>query len=62
MVKLSVDKNTCIGCGACAALCPDVFEMGNDGKSHVKNAKACAKCDCKAAADGCPVGAIKYSP
>jgi ferredoxin len=30
--------------------------MGNDGKAHVKNAKAaCAK----SAADSCPVGAIK---
>ena len=61
IMKLTIDKNACIGCGACAALCPDVFEIGVDGKSHVKNAKACAKCDCKAAADGCPVGAIKYS-
>jgi ferredoxin len=61
MVKLAVDKEKCIGCGACAALCPDAFEMGSDGKSHVKNAKACAKCDCKAATDGCPVGAITYS-
>jgi len=62
MVKLAVDKEKCIGCGACAALCPDAFEMGSDGKSHVKNAKACAKCDCKASVDGCPVGAITYSP
>jgi len=62
MVKLSVDTNACIGCGACAALCPDAFEIKADGKSHVKNVKACAKCDCKAAVDGCPVGAIKYSP
>ncbi|VVB67900.1 Ferredoxin [Candidatus Norongarragalina meridionalis] len=57
-MKPFVDQNKCIGCGACAALCPDVFEMGSDGKSHVKNAAGCAKCDCKRAADSCPVGAI----
>jgi ferredoxin len=58
LVKVEVDQDKCIGCGACAALCPDVFEIESDGKSHVKNAAACAKCDCKAAVDGCPVGAI----
>ena len=61
-MNVTIDKKICIGCGACAALCPDVFEMGADSKSHVKDVKACAKCDCKAAAAGCPVGAIKYTP
>lgn len=61
-MNVTIDKSVCIGCGACAAMCPDVFEMGSDGKSHVKNAKACAKCDCKTAADSCPVGAIAYTP
>jgi len=58
MVK--VDKNTCIGCGACVSTCPEVFEMGDDGKSHVKakaDLKKNAKC-IKEAIDGCPVNAI----
>jgi ferredoxin len=58
MVK--VDKNKCIGCGACAAVCPEVFEMGDDGKSHVKagaDLKKNAKC-IKQAIEGCPVEAI----
>jgi len=55
---VSVDTNTCIGCGACAALCPDCFEIGKDGKSHVK-AQACTKCKLKDVAAACPVGAIK---
>lgn len=53
-----VDQKTCIGCGACVAVCPEVFELRDDGKAHVKNPKACDTCDCKAAADGCPVQAI----
>jgi len=53
MVK--VDKNKCIGCGTCADICPDGFELSG-GKAKVKDAKA--KC-IKEAADSCPVGAIK---
>ena len=35
-MKVSVDKNTCIGCGACAAIAPDIFLMGEDTKAEVK--------------------------
>ena len=53
-----VDKNTCIGCGACASTCPEVFEMGEDGKSHVKKgSKGDEKC-VQEAIDDCPVDAI----
>jgi ferredoxin len=58
MVK--VDKDKCIGCGACAATCPEVFELGADGKSHVKagaDTKKNAK-GIKEAIDNCPVEAI----
>jgi ferredoxin len=30
-----VNQTICIGCGSCAAACPNVFKMGDDGKSHV---------------------------
>ena len=50
-----IDKNTCIGCGACIATCPQGFEI-KDGKAYIKDSKA--KC-IKEAAEGCPVGAIK---
>ena len=39
-VKIIHDKNTCIGCGACAAVCPDSWEMGGDGKATLKDGKA----------------------
>ncbi len=46
----------CIGCGACVSICADGFEMGDDGKSHVKNPDASCVKD---AADACPVQAIE---
>jgi len=56
---VSVDKETCIGCGACAATCENVFEI-KDGKAVVKKGQEKSKLPCvKEAIDGCPVGAIK---
>lgn len=52
MVK--VDKEKCIGCGACVAVCPEGFELV-EGKAKIKNPDA--KC-IKKAAETCPVNAI----
>lgn len=54
MVK--VNKTKCIGCGACTSTCPQVFEMGDDGKAKVKAQKD-LPCVTEAI-DGCPVEAI----
>jgi ferredoxin len=58
MTKVTVDAETCIGCGACASICPDAYEMGSDGKSHAKDGAGDAAC-AQQGADACPVGAIK---
>ena len=52
---VSIDAEKCIGCGACIAVCPDMFEL-KDGKSIIKDADA--KCDIKQAIEICPVQAI----
>ena len=58
--KIEVDKEKCIGCGACASQCPDNFEMesGDDFKAKVKNAEVDDLGCSQEAADICPVQAI----
>ncbi|MBQ8860348.1 MAG: 4Fe-4S binding protein [Ruminococcus sp.] len=50
-----IDKDTCIGCGACADQCPCEAIAEDDGKFAI-DADACA--DCGACAAQCPVEAI----
>ncbi|MCD6381907.1 MAG: ferredoxin [Candidatus Aenigmarchaeota archaeon] len=33
--KVTVNKDSCISCMACASICGDVFEIGEDGKSQI---------------------------
>lgn len=54
-----VDMDLCIGCGSCAELCPEVFEMRDD-KAWVIGPDKCNTCDCETAADSCPVEAISF--
>jgi len=30
--KVVIDEECCIGCGSCAELCPDVFEMDEEAE------------------------------
>lgn len=56
--RITVDRKKCIGCGACAAVCPGSFEM-KGGKSQPKKPKV-EKLTCEMAAEaGCPVQAIR---
>jgi len=67
MPKIIHDVEKCIGCGACAAICPDFFEMGDNGKARLKGSKKVGKNeeltvkDVKCAKDAestCPVQCI----
>jgi ferredoxin len=62
MKKPVVDYDLCIGCGSCVEICPEVFELGEDGtKVFVIADNKCNTCDCEEAAGVCPVEAISFS-
>lgn len=59
-MKLKVNKDACIGCGACAAMCDEVFEIGDDGYAVAKDIEIEdeIKEDAISAMESCPTGAI----
>ena len=60
-MKVIVDKDLCIGCGACQAICPDVFEINDDGLSEVIESEVADKNkeEVVEAIESCPTEAIK---
>ncbi len=59
-MRVTVDEDTCIGCGLCVEECPEVFEM-NDDQVRVKADEVPEDVmeSCKEAAENCPVEAIQ---
>ncbi|MGE4554791.1 MAG: ferredoxin [Candidatus Paceibacterota bacterium] len=58
-IKVFIDEELCVGCGMCASLCPEVFEI-KEGKSHVKEGVSLEKNEncIEKAIENCPVEAI----
>jgi len=59
-MKAKVDKDACIGCGACPATCPEVFKLEDDGlaTAYVNPVPEDVEDTCREAAEGCPTEAI----
>jgi ferredoxin len=53
-----IDQETCIGCGVCESIYPDLFEMAADGKAIVKNLSSYDTALAQDAASQCPVNCI----
>lgn len=68
MAKVIQEREKCVGCGACAAVCPKYWEMKGDGKSFLKESTIIEgnhvltledpECNTEAA-EACPVKCIK---
>lgn len=67
-MKIKQERPKCIGCGSCAAVCPDFYEIAEDGLASIIGGKVddsgnmtleVAEAGChKEAADVCPVQII----
>ncbi len=58
-MKAVVDQQVCIGCGLCVSICPEVFNMNDDGKAIATGVVSDSKHDdVKDAESSCPVSAI----
>ncbi|SHF08041.1 ferredoxin [Caldanaerobius fijiensis DSM 17918] len=60
-MKVTVDQDLCIGCGACIDTCPEVFDWNDDGMAQVIVDEVPEDVEelARQALDDCPVEAIK---
>lgn len=68
MGKVIFEKDRCIGCGACASVCPSFWEMSDNAKANLKEgseegeviSRELEDLDCNPdASQSCPVQCIK---
>ncbi|HZK55712.1 MAG TPA: ferredoxin [Desulfosporosinus sp.] len=59
-MKGFVNKNACIGCGLCEVICPEVFELDEEGKVCTSEDEILERIVDSAyeAVEQCPVAAI----
>lgn len=63
-MKIKVDQELCIGCGACQAICPSVFEFNDEGLAQAKEdvdfeaLDQSVKEEAIDSLEGCPTSAI----
>jgi ferredoxin len=62
-VRAQIDAEMCVGTGMCEATAPDLFEVGDDGISHVLREDVPPEllASARAAAEACPTRALTVS-
>lgn len=60
-MKIRVNQDACIGCGACPSIAKEVFELNDEGLSYAKveEIKDDLKEEVLDAINSCPTGAIE---
>lgn len=60
-MKVKINEEECIGCGACVSLCPEVFDFNDEGYATAKEEEISEDLSQKVidALESCPVDAIK---
>jgi len=57
-MKVVVNRDNCIGCGACEALYPEMFQIDDEGFSTVTNTENADEAKVSEAIESCPTSAI----
>lgn len=57
-MKITIDRDLCIGCGNCESIDPDTFELDDEGIATVKNPDSGDEGLIREAAESCPEDAI----
>ena len=62
-MKFYVNED-CIGCGLCPTVCPEVFELTDEGVAHAAEGDVAPELESSAllAKQDCPVSAIESDP
>jgi len=62
-MKVVVNRDNCIGCGACESIEPSVFQLDDEGISTVveENVAAASEESINDAVESCPTSAIEKS-
>jgi ferredoxin len=58
-MKVVVNRDNCIGCGACEGLYPELFQIDDEGFSTVISNENIDEKKLTEAIEGCPTSAIK---
>ncbi|OEF96204.1 ferredoxin [Desulfuribacillus alkaliarsenatis] len=62
-MKVTVDQDLCISCGACIDICSEVFDWNDDGKAEAKTDSVSSELEdsVREASESCPTDAIPIS-
>lgn len=62
MLRISIDRQRCVGSGNCLYWAPATFDLGDDGFSMVIDPVGDDDQRIRVAAEGCPTRAISVEP